>query len=253
MSATSQNASPADGAGARRGKASLEKAQRRRGRPTEDEARRRLDALLDRAFDMFCDRGFEQTTMEAVASSLRMTKRTIYARFEDKNALFTATMARAMARLAQPKDIWLGLMSDDLEETLIRIARARILHLSRPDMVRLQRLVGAESYRFPDLYAAAYETGTRPLVEVLTALLRRHAALGALRATRYDLAALAFMSLVVGGPARLAAAGAPLSERAIEKRVAFNVALFLRGVLAHRPETARRRAVAARPHRGRLQ
>ncbi|MBY0421601.1 MAG: TetR/AcrR family transcriptional regulator C-terminal domain-containing protein, partial [Parvularculaceae bacterium] len=113
--------------------------------------------------------------------------------------------------------------------------------------------IGAESYRFPEIYVAAYETGTKPLVDVVTGLLRRHAALGAVRATRYDLAALAFLSLVVGGPARLAAAGAPLSDRAIEARVAFNVELFLRGVAAPAKTKGRRRSAAAATRNGRLQ
>src|ERR1700733_10039359 len=82
--------------------ASDSEAKSRAGRPTRDQAAARQLELLDTALDMFLDKGFEQTTMEAVAAAVGMTKRTIYARYDDKAALFLATVQRAIGRSIVP-------------------------------------------------------------------------------------------------------------------------------------------------------
>jgi TetR/AcrR family transcriptional repressor of mexJK operon len=47
------------------------------GRPTRKQAEERQAELLNCALDMFLDRGYEQTTIEAIAAAVSMTKRTI--------------------------------------------------------------------------------------------------------------------------------------------------------------------------------
>ena len=58
------------------------------GRPTREQAELRREELLDRALELFLENGFELVTMEAIAAAVGMTKRTVYARYEDKCALF---------------------------------------------------------------------------------------------------------------------------------------------------------------------
>ena len=53
--------------------------------------------MLDTALSLFLDKGFEQTTIDLIAASVGMTKRTIYAKYEDKAALFRAAVERAIA------------------------------------------------------------------------------------------------------------------------------------------------------------
>lgn len=119
------------------------------GRPTREQAQARQAEMLDAALDMFLDKGFELTTMEAVAAAVGMTKRTIYARYPDKAALFMAAVGRAIARTATPRAALEAIAGEDLETTLVAIARLRIADLSTPEGVRLRRIITTESIASP--------------------------------------------------------------------------------------------------------
>src|SRR3546814_14013868 len=66
------------------------------GRPTRAQARLRHEQLLDEALEQFLDKGFVMTTIDAIAAAVGMTKRTVYTRYPNKNALFGAAVQRAI-------------------------------------------------------------------------------------------------------------------------------------------------------------
>lgn len=185
--------------------------------------------LLDRALELFLERGFEVATIDAIAADVGMTKRTVYGLYPDKKSLFTATVQRAIERWIVPMETLRAVETDDLEETLRAVARIRLANAISPAGLRLTRILNAEAYRFPDLYTLAYEQGTRPTIDYLVDLLRRHSKSGETRVTRPELAAAAFMSMVVGGPTRVFVWGGSLSEEEIEERIRYCVRLFLDG------------------------
>ncbi len=186
--------------------------------------------MLDAALDLFLEKGFEQTTMEGVAASVGMTKRTIYARYPDKRALFLATVERAIERSLVPEQRLAALDTSDVEATLTAIAHMRVANVMTPAGLRLQRIINTESYRFPEIFTMSYEQGGKRVVEFLADLLRRHDSAGAVCVTRPDMAANVFMSMVVGGPVRFIVSGNPLSQNEIDERIKFSVRLFLNGV-----------------------
>jgi TetR/AcrR family transcriptional repressor of mexJK operon len=202
----------------------------RAGRPTRGQAEQRQAELLERALDMFLEKGYELTTIEAIATSTSMTKRTVYARYEDKAALFRAAVQHAIERWIVPDETLRALDTGDLESTLTAVARMRVAYVGTPEGLKLQRIINAESYRFPDIFTAAFEQGTKPVVVFLAALFRRHAALGTINVARCEMAASAFLSLVVGGPVRVIVSGNRLEPADLEDRIAFSVKLFLDGV-----------------------
>jgi AcrR family transcriptional regulator len=202
----------------------------RAGRPTREQAQARHAELLDTALDMFLENGFQLTTMEGVAAAMGMTKRTIYARYEDKAALFLATVQRAIDRTMTSVEELRAAETEDLEATLIAIGRMRIADLSRPEGVRLRRIINTESYRFPQIFSMSYEQGAKPVITFLTDLFRRHDNAGAICAGQPDMAANIFMSMVVGGPVRLLVSGNPMSSTEIDDWVSAAVRLFLNGI-----------------------
>lgn len=206
-------------------------ARSRPGRPTREQAEQRHQELLDCALEVFLDRGYELATIDAIAALTGMAKRTLYARYEDKAALFKATVQRAIERFTVPIEHLRRDEKPDLEETLKAVARRRIFHVMSPVGVRLQRIVSAESYRFPEIFNLAYEQGTVPMIQFLTEVFARHTAAGVLDLEDPQRATHAFLSMVVGGPTRLVNSGVVLSEVEIERRIAVTVRLFLRGAL----------------------
>ncbi len=200
------------------------------GRPTRAQQEQRHEELLNVALDIFLERGFEQATMEEIAIQVGMSKRTVYARYEDKGTLFKAAVRRAIERYTVPREALEAVATDDLEETLAAIARLRIANVATPVATKLQRILSAQSYRFPELFHAAFEEGAGPTIGFLTDLFERFSKEGEINVTEPQRAATAFLSLAVGGPARIIVSGNKVDDTEIEKHIRFAVGLFLLGV-----------------------
>lgn len=158
-----------------------------------------------------------------------MSKRTVYARYADKSALFVAAVERAVERFTVPREDLEAVITGDLEESLVAIARLRVANLATPSSVRLQRILITQSYRFPGLYAAAIERFLGPAAQVLVDLFERHRA--ELDVPEPRRAAIAFLSLAVGGPSRVFVAGLDDDVSAeVDESIRFAVRLFLDGV-----------------------
>ncbi|MEZ5743859.1 MAG: TetR/AcrR family transcriptional regulator [Sphingomonadaceae bacterium] len=203
--------------------------QARRGRPTKEEAEARQEQLLECAIDHFLERGYERATVEAIAADVSMTKRTVYAKYEDKAALFHAAVYRAIDRFAPAAEAIESTSSGDLEQTLTNIAMLRIDLIGTRDGVRLQQIINVESYRFPEIFTRYYEVAAKPTVDFLKQVLVDATARGELVIDRPGLAANTFMSMVVGGPVRFITSGNALPRAKVEDQVGFAVRLFLDG------------------------
>jgi TetR/AcrR family transcriptional repressor of mexJK operon len=199
----------------------------RAGRPTREQAQRRDEELLDTALELFLDHGFERTTLDAVAAGAGTTKRTIRARHADKRALFVAAVQRAIDRRAIPPAALWAVTSDDLEDTLLAVARLCVSNAIAPAGRRLRRLADAESYRFPEIARQASDRGPRPTIAFIADLLRRHAERGTIRAAKPDLAATALVAMVADAAIRLPT---PIAAHAIDESIRYCVALFLDGI-----------------------
>lgn len=198
------------------------------GRPTKQQAEQRHVLLLDRALEMFLDKGFELTTIDAIAASLNMTKRTIYSRYKDKRALFKATVQRAVDRWVVPIEVLKAADTGDLESTLLEIARIRVANSLSPAGLRLQRIINAESFRFPEILQS-YEEGALPTINFLSDLFRRHERreLGKLEDPSFD--AAMFLSMTAAA-SRMVVLGKQPDKAAITKRTKKCVRLFLDGL-----------------------
>jgi TetR/AcrR family transcriptional repressor of mexJK operon len=202
------------------------------GRPTRDQAEARDVAMLETALDHFLDRGFEQTTIESIARSVGMTKRTLYARYPDKAALFHAAVRLAIDRFTVSQAQIEATDVGDLEETLMAIAWLRVEQVMTPNGLKLQRIINTESYRFPEILTASYELGAGPTVKFLSDILERENRSGKLGVHEPAKAAVVFLSMVVAGPVRAIVVGNQLSREEIDERMRYAVRLFLDGARA---------------------
>lgn len=202
----------------------------RGGRPTREQAAERHRALLEKAMEMFLERGFDHTTIRDVAAAIGMTRKTVYARYADKRELFRATLEYASAAMLVPAEALAAIDRSNLEEALIAAARLRLASTLTPAGLQLQRFLHAESYRFPELINEVYSRITGPTITFVTDLLRYHNSLGTTDADEPQRAAIALMNMVVGVPVRMVLLGVQLGPDEIEERIQFSVRLFLRGV-----------------------
>lgn len=185
--------------------------------------------LLDRALDLFLENGFERTTMEGIASVVGMAKRTVYAQYGDKKTLFKASLERAIDEWIVPVEDLQAAETDNCEETLLEIGRILVGNILTPAGLRLLRITNAEANRMPEISAYTYEQGTKLTINYLADLFHRQVGLEMSDAND---AALAFLYLVVGGPANAAVWGVEADLAEIHRHTRCCVRMFLYGMLS---------------------
>ncbi|MDE8650940.1 TetR/AcrR family transcriptional regulator [Novosphingobium album (ex Liu et al. 2023)] len=201
-------------------------ARRRPGRPTLSN-----EQLLDKALDLFLEKGFDGTSIDAITAAAGMAKRTVYARYGDKTTLFKAALGRAIEEWIVPIDRLRAEETDDFEQTLLRIGAILVANVLSPAGLRLLRLTNAESVRMPEISIANVQLGTGPTLAYLADLFRRR--LGGPDGVMADAdeAATAFLNIVVGGQASNAAWGMPMDPQATDRHIRYSVRILLHGLL----------------------
>ena len=199
------------------------------GRPTLSN-----EELLDKAVDLFLEKGFERTTIDAITASAGMAKRTVYQRYGDKTALFKAALQRAIEDWIVPVDRLRAAESNDVEETLLRVGQILVENLLTPAGLRLLRLTNAESVRMPEIGAYTTQNGMEPTIAYLADLIQRRIPFRSDIANPQE-AAIAFLYLVACGPATMAAWGLILDKAAIDRHTQYCVRIFLYGLLPRAP------------------
>ena len=205
-------------------------ARPRGGRPSREDAALLAERILDVATEMFFAEGYGTTSIDAIAKQARISKRTFYARFPDKAALFGAVIHRIVDRLRPPADtpIFEG---GNLDEILRRIARLILRGALAPAALSLNRLMIAEAPRFPELAVIAAREGSRDeAVKGIAGIIAREARATGLAIDRPAFAAEQFLEFVIAAPRRRALGlGTPMSEAELEAWADDCVNLFLNG------------------------
>ncbi len=200
------------------------------GRPTREQAVQREFELLDIALELFYERGFEGTTIDAITAACKMAKRTVYDRYVDKAALFNAALERGIDQWIVPVERLRAVESDDIETSLLRIGQILVANVVSEKGQRLMRITNAESARMPEVGAYMLQHGTEQTLAFLADFFHRRMGQGQADTSLAVDAAHAFLHLVVGGPASMRAWGVGLDDAEIERQTNFGVRLFLHGM-----------------------
>ena len=206
-------------------------ARRGGGRPTRAEAVRRDARLLDVATTLFMERGFDCTSIDAVAETAGVSKPTVYARYHDKRDLFAAVLRATIQR-------WLAPLSaaaeaakvnpKGIETTLHDLSRDVLALGSTPEVIMLRRTLAAQAVQFPELAKLAHEEGWLRGVRAVAILLQQFADRGQIKVDDPAIAADLFLSLVLGTSDKLH--GIATRPKIQELRRQAAVKLFLDGV-----------------------
>jgi TetR/AcrR family transcriptional regulator, mexJK operon transcriptional repressor len=202
----------------------------RRGRPTQEEAKQLDLAVREAAVATFVEMGYAGASMEAIARAAGITKRSLYARYADKRAVFADVIPWALARYTEapvPVDV----EGQDVETALIALGTASLERATHPQNVRLKRIAFNEAALFPEFKVSAesmmWAGRTRAVIEVL----RHYADRGDIDVgDELELAAEHFLAMVEAVPARMADFGVFRSRKQQDRHLRYAVRLFLRGV-----------------------
>lgn len=139
------------------------------GRPRDHD---KSAAIINAAGDVFFERGYADTTIEAIAESAGVSKVTIYARFGDKAGLFEAMVKHVSARMEtgapQP-----GELLTIAEEALIGYGISLMTELMSPRLVAFERNLAGELARHPDLARRFYDAGPGQSRATLATIIQR--------------------------------------------------------------------------------
>ncbi|MER5170400.1 TetR/AcrR family transcriptional regulator [Thioclava kandeliae] len=187
------------------------------------------DQILEGAWKMFLERGYDATTMSSICKAAGVSKGTLYVYFADKQDLFVGLIEqRKRIFLAGVDEVLAG--PGSAEEKLLHSARLLGHKLCSEDVVRGQRIVIGVAERMPELGQRFYETGARNFLGVLSDWMCQESAAGRFAIDDPLMTAHRFSELVTAGLWRQCLFGfraAPPADDEIEANCREAVRIFM--------------------------
>ena len=162
---------------------------------SKDEAKH--DAILAAATHLFLGQGFTSTSMEAIALEARVTKQTVYAHYQSKDALFTH-MVTALCDKHSPPMAMLKTTGKPVDALLYELGLIFLNMLISKEVLSATRLVIAEAHSHPELAEHYYKNGTLAMLTLLSQFLAQQKKAGALAIDNVAEASSCFFSLLKG-------------------------------------------------------
>ncbi|WP_144152404.1 TetR/AcrR family transcriptional regulator [Paraburkholderia sp. BCC1885] len=144
----------------------------RKGRPSASMAGEVEERILDAATAVFLEYGFAGASLERIADRASASKATLYSRYENKEALFSAVVTRSVER--SMRIIADTRRADSLLELLTFATRTLVTRLLSDEVIALTRVVVADAPRFPALAQLTHEAGRLRAIEMVTTLIAEH-------------------------------------------------------------------------------
>lgn len=163
--------------------------------PANGSGKRR--AIIDGATEVFLRLGYGAASMEAIAHAAKVSKQTIYAHFDGKDALFEAIIREKCEDLRIPA-VFDRHRGEPVQVALQRIAETFLGRILGRENMRLFRILVSECGRFPELADAFYRAGPRLAADQLAKYLAEAEAAGELAVDDAEEAAEVFFAMLRG-------------------------------------------------------
>lgn len=193
------------------------------GRPS-DMAKR--DAIVQAASHRFMTDGYAATSIEQIAADAGVSKVTVYNHFGDKRQLFTVAVELECEKMRSAFSLE-DRQTGTIRERLQAIGEAMAAFLLRPEMIRFDRRISAETEHDPAIGHAFLEAGPWRMKKAFGEFLARASVVGDLDISDPDLAAEQFAAMTKGMGDLELRFGAEPDERRAKARIAGAVDVFL--------------------------
>ena len=168
-----------------------------RGRPKLEDVAAIEQRLLAVALQAFIAHGYGGASLRGIVKTAGISKTTLYSRFASKEQLFRAIMRQQIDRVAAAMPLRSRMAALGLEQGL-KVYASNMLQLSlEGDLLAINRLIYAESHRFPELGAAAAER-TSVGIQQVAAFIRDRAISDAIPCRDPEAVAEAFIMMLRG-------------------------------------------------------
>ena len=145
----------------------------------EGRSARKHRQIVEAATATFLAKGFDNASMDEIASLAAVSKQTVYRHFADKEALFAAVVLSTTEDVNHIVSLITGALNGtlDLERDLGRLADSFITALMQPRVLHLRRMIIASADRFPELgttwYAQGFERALAAMADAFQQLSER--------------------------------------------------------------------------------
>lgn len=193
--------------------------------PTDE----KTNAIVNAARKTFLSRGFDAASMDQIALTAGVSKRTVYNRFRSKEELFGAAIEETCKNLV-PVDTNAIEASLPAKELLCQLSRQFVEGILKPEALSLRRIAAFEAERTPEIGQSYLAHGPAWMVDHCAPILERLASKGALNVTDAK-AALWRLGALITEPlyTKMLMGAAPKDlEKAIDHQVESGVEAFMK-------------------------
>ena len=206
-------------------------APRGRGRPqarSDDETRA---IIFDAARGEFAATGYAATSMESVAKRAGVSTKTLYRLIPNKAALFEAMVTNRIAGFVSRVQLRACEGGSDIAAALADALTACGELMLDGDVIALQRVILADTDKFPEVAETFYHKAITPTQNALAGWLRTQQKRGLIHIGDADVSAGMLLGMLAMQPMRAVMFGhiAPPSREDIAARAKGCAALFVRG------------------------
>ncbi|CAD6537704.1 HTH-type transcriptional regulator BetI [Paraburkholderia kirstenboschensis] len=183
-------------------------------------------AIVDAAFEVFSEVGFERASMSEIAARAGGSKATLYSYFESKEVMFADVMMAAAEEAKVATEVLKT--SLPIRETLLKFGKQYLAATLKPQVLAVRRLAHQEGGR-SDVGALFYDRGPKLAWQVVTDFLQQAIDGGQLRSCNAEVATAHLRGLYDAELLELCLVGAPAdtSSRNVAKVVQRAVDVFL--------------------------
>lgn len=190
----------------------------------------RRQQILEVASTLFLENGYAAVSVDEIVSQVGGSKTNVYKQFGGKQGLFLAVVQRLSEAFIHDLEA-IDLRDQAPEQGLRTLATTLLGILLQEKHLAFQRLVIAESNRFPEMGRVWIESGPQRSRKVVAAYLQQQQEQGLLRHTDSMRAALFFHDMITFNPVHLAMLGIGYSADALRDFIDDAIASFLLGNL----------------------
>lgn len=193
----------------------------RKGRPTAEDAQRKLEVIIEVARELFCELGYRAVTMRTVAEKAAVSPRTLYYQYADKLSLFKACIDIGATEFPV-----LDPNAKDVAKVLREYAATLVRMFSSNTSLRLGMLAYRDSNEFPELIKATEENHIKNVLRPISEYLRQKG----IERNNETHAAQLFVSMAISEWQKCISFKLPMPEEdEIERHAAFVARIFLNG------------------------
>jgi len=188
--------------------------------------------IVHAARELFLENGFNKVSMDLIAETAKVSKRTVYGHFANKESLFGAVMMDLCRETCSSDDVNNDPATEmSLDDILFAIGKKYLSVNLLPNALALYRIVSCESAQFPEL-ANMYWDFPKMLISRVSEILLEFDQHGKISTSESEVAALQFLSLLRSPMEmpHLFELKSPPSEKKINQLVQQSVSLFLNGL-----------------------